>query len=80
MKNLAEKKLYATNFYLSLINQYILGKVLPKLHRRTERAPAAISSSTSDDETNGPMNTDAVDDETSTTGDYVFRIIFHSDR
>jgi hypothetical protein len=58
-----------------------LGKVLPKLHRRTERPRSAISLSASDDDANGQINSDLTDEETSTpTGDYVFRIIFLTDR
>jgi hypothetical protein len=55
---------------------YFLGKVFPKLHRRRERH--AISLSTSDDDTNLQQNID--EDTSSTNDDYVFRIIFYSDR
>ncbi len=55
--------------------------MLPKLHRRTERPQSAISLSTSDDDANGQINSDITDEEASPlTGDYVFRIIFLTDR
>lgn len=57
------------------------GKVLPKLHRRREYNQPAISLSTSDDDTNGQINSDITDVDTSSpTGDYVFRIVFLTDR
>ncbi|CAF2962673.1 unnamed protein product [Rotaria sp. Silwood2] len=57
------------------------GKVLPKLHHRTERLQPAISLSASDDDANVQMNVDTTDEETlSPTGDYVFRIIFLPDQ
>ncbi|CAF3545141.1 unnamed protein product [Rotaria sordida] len=58
------------------------GKVLPKLHRRTERSQPAISLSTSDDESHVQMNADITDEDISSspTGDYVFRIIFFTDQ
>ncbi|CAF5168415.1 unnamed protein product, partial [Rotaria sp. Silwood1] len=56
-------------------------KVLPKLHHRTERPQPAISLSTSDDDANVQTNADITDEETSSpTGDYVFRIMFLTDR
>jgi hypothetical protein len=57
-----------------------LGKVFPKLHRRTERH--AISISTSDDDSNTQSNADITDEDTSasTPVDYVFRIIFFPER
>ncbi|CAF4948235.1 unnamed protein product, partial [Rotaria sp. Silwood1] len=58
-----------------------LGKVLPKLHHRTERPQPAISLSTSDDDANVQTNADITDEETSSpTGDYVFRIMFLTDQ
>jgi hypothetical protein len=57
------------------------GKILPKLHRRTERPQPAISLSTSDDDTSGQINSDITDEDTSSlTGDYVFRLVFLTDR
>ncbi|CAF3367028.1 unnamed protein product [Rotaria sp. Silwood1] len=57
------------------------GKVLPKLHHRTERPQPAISLSTSDDDANVQTNADITDEETSSpTGDYVFRIMFLTDQ
>lgn len=53
-----------------------LGKVFPKIHRRTEQN--AISLSTSDDDVNLPQNMD--EDASSTNNDYVFRIIFYPER
>ncbi len=72
IKKKKRNRIYLSNF---------LGKVLPKLHRRTERSQPAISLSTSDDDTNGHINSDITDDETSSpTEDYVFRIVFFTDR
>ncbi len=62
-----------------LFEFYFLGKVFPKIHRRTEQR--AMSLSTSDDDTNIQHNTDITDEDTSSThGDYVFRIVFFPDR
>ncbi len=58
-----------------------LGKILPKLHRRTERPRSAISLSASDDDTNEQINSDIIDeDKSSPTEDYVFRIVVLNDR
>jgi hypothetical protein len=55
------------------------GKVFPKIHRRTEQR--AMSLSTSDDDTNIQQNIDLTNEDTSSSnGDYVFRIVFYSDR
>lgn len=60
---------------------FFSGKVLPKLHRKIERSQHAISLSTSDDETSGQSSTDNANADVSPpTEDYVFRILFLTDR
>lgn len=59
---------------------FFSGKVLPTLHRKTERPRHAISLSASDDDSSGPSNTENSNmDPSAPTGDYVFRILFFSD-
>ena len=58
-----------------------LGKVFPKLQRRTERQ--AISLSTSDDDHSLQMNSESPDEDvlpSSPNGDYVFRVVFFPER
>ncbi|CAF0888852.1 unnamed protein product [Adineta steineri] len=57
------------------------GKILPKLHRRTDRSSTStMSFNTSDDDSNAQMNLDITDEEASSpTADYVFRIVFLTD-
>jgi len=61
------------------------GKIFPKLYRRTEYQSSCSTSSTSADEEketiNGQIQSDKTDGEMSPpTGDYVFRIVFQTDR
>jgi hypothetical protein len=72
---------FCLDLQIKKMNFYFLGKVFPKLHRRTEYAQSAISLSTSDDDGSTQMISDGTDEEISSpTADYVFRIVFLADR
>ena len=58
----------------------MLGKVLPKLQRRIDRSNMAVSLSTSDDDANMSSDTPEGEEVSSPTADYVFRIVFLTDR
>jgi hypothetical protein len=59
-----------------------LGKIFPKLYRRTEQQASVISTHTiAEKEINESASLDQMDDEIpSPTADYVFRIVFLNDR
>ena len=59
-----------------------LEKTFPKLYRRTEHQSSSTPPNSSvDEESNGQINSDKTDEEIpSLTEDYVFRIVFFTDR
>lgn len=61
---------------------FFQGKTFPKLHRRIDNLAFNVSTVTgTDEESIGQTESDKIDDEnTPPTEDYVFRIVFLSDR